>query len=208
MLWLMPATAFTFLQSTTMFTPLRFFVQELIGYRSLKAAGPAERLAIFGFGAAAHIVAQIARHEGRRVYAFTRPGDRQAQDFALSLGCEWAGGSDQTAPEPIDAAIIFAPVGHLVPIALGQLTKGGTLVLGGIHMSPIPSMPYELLWGERVIRSVANLTRRDGIEFMDLASRMHLEIAVELTTLEQANEALQRLRDGNLTGAAVLVPHV
>ena len=180
----------------------------LIGYRSLKAAGPAERLAIFGFGAAAHIVAQIARHEGRRIYAFTRPGDRQAQDFALSLGCEWAGGSDQAAPEPIDAAIIFAPVGHLVPIALGQLTKGGTLVLGGIHMSPIPSMPYELLWGERVIRSVANLTRRDGIEFMDLASRMHLEIAVELTTLEQANEALQRLRDGNLTGAAVLVPHV
>lgn len=180
----------------------------LIGYRSLKAAGPAERLAIFGFGAAAHIVAQIARHEGRRVYAFTRPGDRQAQDFALSLGCEWAGGSDQTAPKRFDAAIIFAPVGHLVPIALGQLTKGGTLVLGGIHMSPIPSMPYELLWGERVIRSVANLTRRDGIEFMDLASRMHLEIAVELTTLEQANEALQRLRDGNLTGAAVLVPHV
>ena len=179
----------------------------LIGYRSFKAAGLAQRLAIFGFGAAAHIVAQIARHEGRRVFAFTRPGDRQAQEFARSLGCEWAGGSDETPPEPSDAAIIFAPVGDLVPIALKQLVKGGTLVLGGIHMSPIPSMPYELLWGERIIRSVANLTRRDGEEFMDLAGRVPFDITVEPRPLAEANAVLQRLRQGDLTGAAVLVPH-
>jgi alcohol dehydrogenase, propanol-preferring len=179
----------------------------LIGYRSLKAAGPAQRLAIFGFGAAAHIVAQIARHERRRVFAFTRPGDRQAQEFARSLGCEWAGGSDETPPEPSDAAIIFAPVGDLVPIALKQLVKGGTLVLGGIHMSPIPSMPYEILWGERVIRSVANLTRRDGEEFMALAGRVPFDITVEARPLAEANAVLQRLRQGDLTGAAVLVPH-
>ena len=179
----------------------------LIGYRSLKAAGPAQRLAIFGFGAAAHIVAQIARHERRRVFAFTRPDDRQAQDFARSLGCEWAGGSNETPPEPSDAAIIFAPVGDLVPIALRQLVKGGTLVLGGIHMSPIPSMPYEILWGERVIRSVANLTRRDGEEFMDLAGRVPFDITVEPHPLAEANAVLQRLRQGDLTGAAVLVPH-
>jgi propanol-preferring alcohol dehydrogenase len=179
----------------------------LIGYRSLKAVGPAERLAIFGFGAAGHIVAQIARHERRRVIAFTRPGDRQAQDFARSLGCEWAGGSNETSPEPCDAAIIFAPVGDLVPVALRQLVKGGTLVLGGIHMSPLPSMPYELLWGERVIRSVANLTRRDGEEFMDLAGRVPFDITVEPHPLDQANAVLQRLRRGDLTGAAVLVPH-
>jgi propanol-preferring alcohol dehydrogenase len=179
----------------------------LIGYRSLKAAGPAQRLAIFGFGAAAHIVAQIARHDGRRVFAFTRPGDRQAQEFARSLGCEWAGGSDETPPEPSNAAIIFAPVGDLVPIALKQLVKGGTLILGGIHMSSIPSMPYELLWGERIIRSVANLTRRDGEEFMDLAGRVPFDVTVEPRPLAEANAVLQRLRQGDLTGAAVLVPH-
>ncbi len=179
----------------------------LIGYRSFKAAGPAQRLAIFGFGAAAHIVAQIARHESRRVFAFTRPGDQQAQEFAHSFGCEWAGGSNETPPELCDAAIIFAPVGDLVPIALKRLVKGGTLVLGGIHMSPIPSMPYELLWGERVIRSVANLTRRDGEEFMDLAARVLFDIAVEPSPLDEANAVLQRLRQGHLTGAAVLVPH-
>ncbi|MGE4056272.1 MAG: zinc-dependent alcohol dehydrogenase family protein, partial [Vicinamibacterales bacterium] len=151
----------------------------LIGYRSLKAAGPGSRLAIFGFGAAAHIVAQIARHEGRRIFAFTRPGDVQAQEFARSLGCEWAGGSIEAPPKPFDAAIIFAPVGDLVPVALSHLVKGGTLVLGGIHMSRIPSMPYEILWGERVIRSVANLTRRDGEEFMDLAGRVPFDITVE-----------------------------
>jgi propanol-preferring alcohol dehydrogenase len=180
----------------------------LIGYRALKAAGSTERLGIYGFGAAAHIVAQIARHEGRRVFAFTRPGDRQAQDFALSLGCEWAGGSTETSPEPLDGGIIFAPIGDLVPIALRQLVKGGTLVLGGIHMSPIPSMPYDILWGERVIRSVANLTRQDGIEFMDLAGRVAFEVTIEPMALDKANEALQKLRDGNLTGAAVLVPNI
>ena len=178
----------------------------LIGYRSLKAAGPAQRLAIFGFGAAAHIVTQIAQHEGRRVFAFTRPGDRQAQQFARSLGCEWAGGSDETAPQKFDAAIIFAPIGDLVPIALRQLVKGGTIVLGGIHMSPLPSMPYELLWGERIIRSVANLTRRDGEELMALAGRVRLDITVEAHPLAEANSALQKLREGDLTGAAVLVP--
>jgi propanol-preferring alcohol dehydrogenase len=179
----------------------------LIGYRSLKAAGPAQRLAIFGFGAAAHIVAQIARHEGRRVFAFTRAGDIEAQDFARSLGCEWAGGSNEAAPEQSDAAIVFAPVGDLVPIGLRQLVKGGTLVLGGIHMSPIPSMPYEILWGERVIRSVANLTRRDGEEFMDLAARVPFDITVEPHPLAKANAVLQKLRQGELKGAAVLVPH-
>jgi propanol-preferring alcohol dehydrogenase len=179
----------------------------LIGYRSFKAAGPAHRLAIFGFGAAAHIVAQIARHEGRCVFAFTRPGDHQAQIFARSLGCKWAGGSDETPPEPFDAAIIFAPVGNLVPIALKQLVKGGTLVLGGIYMSPIPSIPYELLWGERIIRSVANLTRRDGDEFMALAARFPFDITVEPYPLDEANAVLQRLRQGGLKGAAVLVPH-
>jgi propanol-preferring alcohol dehydrogenase len=178
----------------------------LIGYRSLKAAGPAGRLAIFGFGAAAHIVAQIARHEGRRIFAFTRPNDLRAQQFAHSLGCEWAGGSNQAPPEPFDAAIIFAPVGDLVPVALRHLVKGGTLVLGGIHMSPIPSMPYEILWGERVIRSVANLTRRDGEAFMDLAARVPFEITVDPHPLAEANAVLDRLRRGDFTGAAVLVP--
>ena len=178
----------------------------LIGYRSLRAAGGAERLGIYGFGAAAHIVAQIARHETRRVFAFSRPGDKVAQAFARSVGCEWAGGSDQLPPRPLDAAIIFAPVGELVPIALRSLNKGGTLVLGGIHMSTIPAMSYELFWGERVIRSVANLTRQDGIDFMKLVSSVHLDITVEPMALADANEALSRLRLGRLTGAAVLVP--
>lgn len=178
----------------------------LIGYRSLKAAGEAECLGIYGFGAAAHIVAQIARHEGRRVFAFSRPGDAAAQAFARSVGCEWAGGSDQVPPQSLDAAIIFAPAGELVPTALRSLIKGGTLVLGGIHMSTIPAMSYDLLWGERVIRSVANLTRQDGIDFMQLVSSVHLDIAVEPMALVDANEALGRLRQGRLTGAAVLVP--
>jgi propanol-preferring alcohol dehydrogenase len=178
----------------------------LIGHRALKAASDAQRLGIYGFGAAAHIVAQIARHQGRRVLAFTRPGDSRAQAFARSVGCEWAGSSEDPAPELLEAAIIFAPVGPLVPLALKSLAKGGTLVLGGIHMSPIPSMPYALLWGERVIRSVANLTRQDGIEFMQLVGKVPLEISVEIFALDQANVALDRLRAGELTGAAVLVP--
>ncbi len=178
----------------------------LIGHRALKAAGPAKRLGLYGFGAAAHIVAQVAGHEGREVFAFTRPGDLQAQDFARSLGCVSAQGADEPPPEPLDASIIFAPVGELVPAALQSLVKGGTLVLGGIHMSPIPAMPYALLWGERVVRSVANLTRRDGIEFMDVAARVPLKITVEPYRLEQANDALGALRDGRLTGAAVLLP--
>lgn len=178
----------------------------LIGYRALKAAGQAERLGIYGFGAAAHIVAQVARHKRQRVFAFTRPEDHQAQRFAISLGCEWAGGSDNDPPELLDAAIIFAPIGNLVPVALKSIVKGGTLVLGGIHMSQVPAMPYELLWGERVVRSVANLTRQDGHDFMSLAAEVPLKIAVEQFALAQANEALRRLREGELTGAAVLMP--
>lgn len=178
----------------------------LIGYRSLKAAGEAQRLGIYGFGAAAHIVAQVARHQGREVFAFTRPGDRQAQDFALSLGCAWAGSSEERPPYPLDAAIIFAPVGRLVPLALESVAKGGSVVLGGIHMSEIPAMPYEIIWGERVLRSVANLTRRDAREFMDLAAQLPIKTVVEPMALRDANEALQRLRSGALTGAAVLVP--
>ena len=178
----------------------------LIGHRALKAAGDAQRLGIYGFGAAAHIVAQIARHQGRHVFAFTRQGDSRAQAFARSVGCEWAGSSEDPAPELLEAAIIFASVGPLVPLALKSLAKGGTLVLGGIHMSPIPSMPYALLWGERVIRSVANLTRQDGIEFMQLAGQVPLAISVETFSLDQANVALDRLRAGELTGAAVLLP--
>jgi propanol-preferring alcohol dehydrogenase len=178
----------------------------LIGYRALKAAGTAGRLGIYGFGAAAHIVAQVARHEGRRVLAFTRGGDHAAQDFARSLGCVWAGGSEETPPEPLDAAIIFAPVGALVPLALRATVKGGTVVLAGIHMSPLPSMPYDILWGERVVRSVANLTRQDGLDFMALAARVPIVTTVETLPLSAANMALSRLRDGTLTGAAVLVP--
>ncbi len=178
----------------------------LIGYRSLKLAGPGRNLGIYGFGAAAHIVAQVARFEGRRFFAFTRPGDMAAQDFARALGAEWAGGSDESPPEQLDTAIIFAPVGALVPEALAATAWGGTVVCGGIHMSDIPSFPYDLLWHERVLRSVANLTREDAAEFLALAPQVPVETAVETFPLEAANEALARLRDGRLTGAAVLVP--
>lgn len=178
----------------------------LIGYRSLCFAGEAKNLGLFGFGAAAHIVAQVARYQGRRVYAFTRPGDRTAQDFARSLGATWAGGSDESAPVMLDAAIIFAPVGALVPTALRATERGGTVVLGGIHMSDIPAMPYSLLWGERTLKSVANLTRRDANEFLDLAQRTPLKTHVEVLPLAEANVALDRLRSGRLTGAAVLIP--
>jgi len=178
----------------------------LIGYRSWRFARDAHRLGIYGFGAAAHIVAQIARWHGQEIYAFTRPGDADGQQFASELGAHWIGGSDQQPPEDLDAAIIFAPVGALVPLALRALRKGGTLVCGGIHMSDIPAMPYSLLWGERSIRSVANLTRRDGVEFLELAGRIPVETQVETFALAAANDALDRLRRGALTGAAVLLP--
>jgi propanol-preferring alcohol dehydrogenase len=178
----------------------------LIGHRSLRAAGDAERLGIYGFGAAAHIVAQVARHEGRRVFAFTRPGDEEGQTFARDLGAAWAGASTDPPPEPLDAAIIFAPVGSLVPAALRAVAKAGTVVCAGIHMSPIPSFPYEILWEERVVRSVANLTRADGEEFLRLAGRLPLRIATEILPLERANEGLGLVRSGRVRGAAVLVP--
>jgi propanol-preferring alcohol dehydrogenase len=178
----------------------------LIGYRSLKMAGDGKRLGIYGFGAAAHIVAQVARHQEREVYAFTSPGDTDAQDFARSLGAVWAGGSDQAPPQELDAAIIFAPVGALVPAALKAVRKGGIVVCGGIHMSDIPSFPYDILWGERVVRSVANLTREDAREFLALAPKVPVKTTVEAIPLAHANEALARLRAGTLTGAAVLVP--
>ncbi len=177
----------------------------LIGYRSLVMAGDAEHLGIYGFGNAAHIITQVARYQGRKVYAFTVPGDVEAQRFALEMGADWAGGSDQAPPVKLDAAIIFAPVGPLVPEALRHLVKGGTVVCGGIHMSDIPSFPYELLWGERVVRSVANLTRRDGEEFLALAPRVPVRTEVTTFPLEQANEALNALRNGEIHGAAVLV---
>jgi alcohol dehydrogenase, propanol-preferring len=167
-------------------------------------AGDSERLGIYGFGAAAHIVCQVAVHEGRRVFAFTRAGDEAAQRFAVDLGAEWAGDALGPAPEELDAALIFAPAGELVPAALRAVAKGGTVVCGGIHMSDIPALPYELLWGERVLRSVANLTRVDGEEFMALAPRVPVRTAVESFPLEAANEALERLRRGALRGAAVL----
>jgi propanol-preferring alcohol dehydrogenase len=176
----------------------------LIGYRSLQLAGDGERLGLYGFGASAHIVAQVARHEGRRLFGFVRGGDEAARQFALELGCEWAGDSLQPAPEPLDAAIVFAPVGDLVPAALRATDRGGVVVCAGIHMSDIPSFPYELLWEERVVRSVANLTRRDGHEFLALAPRIPVHTAVETYPLEQANEALDRLRQGEVRGAAVL----
>ena len=178
----------------------------LIGYRSLRMAGDAERLGIYGFGAAAHIVAQVARHQGRRVYAFTRQGDALAQDFARDVGAIWAGSSEEPPPEELDAAIIFAPVGPLVPAALRAVRKGGVVVAGGIHMSDIPSFPYRILWGERVVRSVANLTRRDAEEFLALAPKVPVRTEIELFPLAEANEALERLRSGRLRGAAVLVP--
>jgi propanol-preferring alcohol dehydrogenase len=178
----------------------------LIGHRSLRMAGEAERLGIYGFGAAAHIVAQVARWEGRRVFAFTRPGDTAAQDFARRLGAEWAGGSDTAPPAELDAAIIFASVGALVPVALRAVRKGGTVVCGGIHMSDIPAFPYAILWGERKLCSVANLTRADAEEFLALAPRAGVRTEVETFALSQANLALDRLRAGQLTGAAVLLP--
>ena len=177
----------------------------LIGYRSLRLAGDAQHLGLYGFGAAAHIIAQVAQFEGRSVYAFTRPGDAAAQTFARQLGCVWAGDSDVRPPAMLDAAILFAPVGSLVPAALASVRKGGTVVLGGIHMSDIPSMPYALLWGERIVRSVANLTRQDAIDFMQVAARMPINTHVEPYGLNDANLALDRLRAGELTGAAVLV---
>jgi propanol-preferring alcohol dehydrogenase len=176
----------------------------LIGYRSLRMAGDPKRLGIYGFGAAAHIVAQVARWEGREIYAFTRSGDTDAQAFALRLGAVWAGASDEPPPEPLDAALIFAPVGPLVPAALRAVAPGGIVVCAGIHMSDIPGFPYDILWEERQIRSVANLTRRDGEEFLALAPRIPVETAVKLYPMEQANEALADLREGRLQGAAVL----
>lgn len=178
----------------------------LIGYRALRLAGDARRLGLYGFGAAAHIVAQVARYQGRTVYAFTRPGDAEGQRFAQELGAAWTGDSDARPPEPLDAAIIFAPVGPLVVQALRASAKGSTVVCAGIHMSDIPAFPYELLWGERVVRSVANLTRRDGEEFLALAPRIPVRTTVEPFALAQANEALARLREGRITGAAVLIP--
>ena len=178
----------------------------LIGYRSLRKAGDAKRLGIFGFGAAAHIVAQVARYESREVFAFTRPSDTDGQKFARDLGARWAGGSDETPPEALDAAIIFAPVGALVPAALRVVKRGGIVVCGGIHMSEIPAFPYRDLWHERTICSVANLTHRDGEEFLQLAARIPIRTETQTFRLEQANEALEALRRGKLRGAAVLVP--
>ncbi|HEV8031302.1 MAG TPA: zinc-dependent alcohol dehydrogenase family protein [Stellaceae bacterium] len=178
----------------------------LIGYRTLRLAGDGERIGIYGFGAAAHIIAQVARHQGRRIFAFTRPGDAAAQDFARGLGAVWAGGSEEMPPEPLDAALIFAPVGVLVPAALAATRKGGTVVCGGIHMSDIPSFPYRLLWEERVVRSVANLTRADAEEFLALAPNAGIRTATQTYPLADANRALTDLRRGALQGAAVLLP--
>jgi len=178
----------------------------LIGYRALRLAGDAKRLGLYGFGAAAHIVAQVARYEGREVYAFSRPGDSKAEEFARTMGATWAGGSDTAAPERLDAALIFAPVGSLVPLALRSLVKGGTVVCAGIHMSDIPSFPYADLWEERGIRSVANLTRKDGEEFLALALHVPVKTRTVAYPLGKANEALDALRHGRIEGAAVLVP--
>jgi propanol-preferring alcohol dehydrogenase len=176
----------------------------LIGYRSLRLAGDAAVLGIFGFGAAAHIVTQVAVHRGQRVFAFTRGGDESAQEFALKMGAAWSGATQEAPPEELDAAIIFAPAGELVPTALRRVRKGGTVVCGGIHMSDIPTFPYSLLWGERVIRSVANLTHADGVDFLRLAPAIPIHTEVEIHPLREANEALARLRNGEVRGAAVL----
>ena len=176
----------------------------LIGYRSLRLAGDAERLGLYGFGAAAHIICQVARAQGRRVFAFTRSGDESAEAFARSLGAEWAGSSSEQPPEPLDAAIIFAPAGELVPAALASVAKGGNVVCAGIHMSDIPSFPYELLWEERLVRSVANLTREDAEEFMAVAQQVSLRTEVEVFPLAAADEALARLRSGAVNGAVAL----
>jgi propanol-preferring alcohol dehydrogenase len=178
----------------------------LIGFRSLRKTGDARKIGIYGFGAAAHIITQVARFQGREVYAFTRQGDTEGQAFAISLGAAWAGDSGTAPPEPLDAAIIFALVGELVPAALKAVGKGGTVVCGGIHMSDIPAFPYELLWEERTVCSVANLTRRDGEGFFALAPRVPVRTTVEIFPLLQANDALDRLRSGQIRGAAVLVP--
>jgi propanol-preferring alcohol dehydrogenase len=176
----------------------------LIGWRALKAAGDAKKLGLYGFGAAAHLVAQVARHQGREVYAFTRPGDTSAQEFARRLGACWAGASDGPAPQELDAAIIFAPVGALVPAALRAIAPGGTVVCAGIHMSDIPAFPYAILWGERTVCSVANLTRADGEEFMRVAAEVKLDTEVTEVALADAQQALDALREGRLVGAAVL----
>jgi len=178
----------------------------LIGWRALKAAGGGQRLGLYGFGASAHIIAQVAAWQGRKVFAFTRDGDTETQRFARSLGSAWAGGSGETPPEELDAAIIFAPVGALVPAALAQVRKGGRVICAGIHMSDIPSFPYEQLWGERSIASVANLTRADGREFMEIAAQARVQTRTAEFPLGQANEALDKLRSGTIEGAAVLVP--
>jgi len=178
----------------------------LIGYRSYRMAGEnIKRLGIYGFGGAAHIIAQVAAYQGKKVFAFTRPGDLSAQKFALRLGATWAGDSTSLPPEPLDAAIIFAPIGSLVPAALRATIKGGTVVCGGIHMSDIPAFPYQILWEERVVRSVANLTRKDGEELLSIAPKIPVQTEVEIFPLRQANEALGRLREGKLQGAAVLI---
>jgi alcohol dehydrogenase, propanol-preferring len=176
----------------------------LIGFRALRLAGDGEALGLYGFGASAHIVAQVALHEGRRVYAFTRDGDHEGQEFARSLGAAWAGGSSEAPPEELDAAIIFAPVGALVPAALRAVRKHGSVVCAGIHMTDIPTFPYELLWGERIVRSVANLTREDGRAFLELAPKVPVRVEIEVFPLAHANEALDRMRSGALRGAAVL----
>ena len=178
----------------------------LIGYRAYSMAGEGRRIGLYGFGAAAHVIAQVALHEGREVFAFTRPGDAASQAFASRLGCQWAGDSTMAPPEPLDAALLFAPVGALVPAALAAVRKAGVVVCAGIHMSDIPSFAYSLLWGERVVRSVANLTRRDGEEFMQLVARAPVETTIRAYELGKANEALGDLRRGALEGAAVLVP--
>jgi propanol-preferring alcohol dehydrogenase len=176
----------------------------LIGYRALRAAGDARRIGIYGFGAAAHIVAQVARYEGREIFAFTRPGDATAQAFARTLGASWTGASDEAPPYPLDAAILFAPVGALVPLGLSHIAKGGTVVCAGIHMTDVPSFPYSLLWGERRVVSVANLTRRDGDEFIALAPKIPVRTHVVEFPMAKANEALAALRLGRISGAAVL----
>ncbi len=176
----------------------------LIGWRAYKLAGPGKRLGFYGFGAAAHLLTQVAKHQGREVYVFTRSGDKESQSFAKKLGAAWAGASGSPPPVPLDAVILFAPAGDLVPTALRAVAKGGTVVCAGIHMSDIPSFPYEILWGERVVRSVANLTRKDGEEFLKLASKILIHSQVTVYPLEGANEALSDLREGKLQGAAVL----
>jgi len=178
----------------------------LIGFRALRLAGDAKRLGLYGFGAAAHIAVQVARHRGQQVFAFTKTGDIAGQDFARGLGAVWAGGSDELPPEPLDASLIFAPVGALVPAALRATAKGGSVICAGIHMSDIPTFPYRLLWEERVLRSVANLTRQDGDEFLAIASRVPIRTTTTVFPLAQANEALERLREGRIEGAAVLAP--